>query len=182
MKWKTILFLLFCCAGLSRGGELLKISCERKYDLRAASTQDQQWITLVENGRSGNCFHIRCPADRKSILFHLWTHPCVRVESTSDDVRVSLWVKGKGNGTFGFLSYSDVSILYPPGTNRKFAVDTGGQWEKLEMLYVPKAGSDYANLIVKVMPCITIAASSDLYIDDLELELVSPSIQISIEE
>lgn len=183
MKWNAILVLLFFCANLSRAGDLLRIPCERKTDLRASTTLDQAWITLVENGRSGNCFQIRCPADRKSILFHPWTQPRVRVESASDKVRISLWVKGKGSGTFGFLTYTDVpAIFYPAGTSRKFAVDTGGQWEKLEMLYTPKAGSDYTNLISLVMPCISIASSSDLYIDDFELELISPPTRISIED
>ncbi|MFA6928875.1 MAG: hypothetical protein WCT05_01005 [Lentisphaeria bacterium] len=183
MKWNTIVVLLLFCVNLSRAGELLRISCERKTDLRASSTQDQPFISLVENGCSGNCFQIRCPADRKSILFHLWTQPRIRVESASDKVRISIWVKGKGSGTFGFLSYTDVpAIFYPAGTSRTFSVDTGGQWEKLEMLYTPKAGSDYANQIFLVMPCMSIVASSDLHIDDFELELVSPPTRIIIED
>ncbi len=181
MKWNTILGVFFFVQTCP--GELLRIPCERKTDLRASSTQDQQCISLIENGRSGNCFHIRCPAERKSILFHPWTQPRIRVESASDEVRISIWVKGKGSGTFGFLSYTDLpAIFYPAGTSRTFSVDTSGQWQKLEMFFTPKAGSDYANQISLVMPYISIVASSDLHIDDFELELISPPTRIIIED
>ena len=184
MNWKSIFATRFLCLSLSQAGELLLIPCERKHDLRASTTETQQWISLVENGRGGGkCFHVRCPADRKSVLFHPWTHPQVRVGSASDEVRVSIWVKGKGGGNLGFLSYTAASaIFYPGGTSRKFAVDTAGQWERLEMRYIPKAGSDYANRVHQIMPFISIVSSSDLHIDDFELELISPPTRITIED
>ncbi len=160
------------------------IQCETKVDMRSAFTRDQEYITLSENGRSGKCFKITCPADRKGgILFHPWTQPMIKVESASAPVKVTVWVKGKGRGSFGFLSYTrDKKIFYPPKTNTKFEADSSDKWMKLELSYTPEAGKEYANKVGFIMPYISIEAGSEILFDDLETELTPPKNEIKIEE
>lgn len=159
------------------------IKCENKLDMRSASPEDQESIVLSENGRNGKCFKITCPAGRKSILFHPWTQPMLKVESASAPVKVTLWVKGKGSGSFGFLSYSkDKKIFYPPKTNLKFDVASPDKWEKLEMTYTPEADKEYAASIGFIMPYISINSGAEILFDDLETEVTSPKTGIQVEE
>ena len=177
----VILPAIFAVASLQAATQTIK--CETRLDMRSASPEDQESIVLSENGRSGKCFKITCPAGRKSILFHPWTQPMLKVESASAPVKVTLWVKGKGSGSFGFLSYSkDKKIFYPPKTNLKFDVASPDKWEKLEMTYTPEAGKEYANKIGFIIPYISLNSGSEIFFDDMETDISSPAAEIKIEE
>lgn len=160
------------------------IDFENTFDFRAAGTvyQKPEYISMVSGGHRGKCFRLFCPADVKSIRFHNWTRPQIKVASSSAPVKFSIYMKGKGSIDYGFIVYDGKRRpIYPAGTSRKAALNSD-KWQKYEFTYTPVAGKLYANSAGYIMPYLSVAGGSEIFIDDITVEFADPVSSIKIEE
>lgn len=182
---KRSLLLLLALGGIfSLSAEENKVlgqylPCERKYEMRTGVPKFMDHIKLVPGGVTGKCFHLTLPAGAKSLYFHPWTEPRVKVPFTSSPVRVSCDVKGKGKIRIGFTSWDkNGKIFYPPNTGKTFSLTP--QWKNIQFTYTPKAGSAYANRTFWIHLSVTLLKDSEAYTDNFRIEFlnVKPSIKI----
>ena len=177
---KIATFALAATVGILIAAPAQSITGKSKYEMIVNSNKENllQWVE--EGGRSGQCFKLSLPADSKNnITFH--SRNQIKVESSSDKVKVTMWMKGKGSGFFGFLCYKlDKKIFYPK-TMSKFSLDSA-KWKKLEFEYTPVPGSLYANNIGFALPAISLAPGSEIFVDDITLEFIGQNKNIQIEE
>ena len=160
------------------------IDFESRHDFRCTNPkyQKEEFINLFPGGFKGKCFRLFCPKEMKSLSFHNWTHPRVKVPSSSAGVKFSIYLKGKGTVSYGFFCYDiNKKNIYPPGTFRKAAIDSK-EWKKYTFTFTPEAGKLYANKAAYLLPYLTITSESLIFMDEIQVEFEDAASSIKIEE
>lgn len=190
MKKFTKLALLAAFAGFSAilsAAPAQHIDFESKHDFRFAGVNYQKdaYIAMVPGGVKGKCFRLACPKDKKSLSFHNWTRPQIKLKSSSTPIKFSIYMKGKGTVSYGFISYAAKNgkryCIYPPGTTKKVTINSD-KWQKYEFTYTPVAGKLFANQAAYIMPYLSVYSDSVIYIDELMVEFIDPTSNIQIED
>ena len=186
---KPLLLVVFGMAAVSSicPAQEMVTNCDSNFQVRCTSMAFRDHIRFAKGqGRSGSAFRIFCPLDqgkRKPVSSGFQTHVQLKIESTSKPVRSRVYLKGKGKGSFGLLTYDlKRRIFYPVGVMKSFKVDSPDGWTCLEQTYTPKAGTPYANRACFLLPYISLSPGSEFLLDDWEVKFIDTDKDIVIED
>lgn len=153
----------------------LEIKGESKYEWRTADPKDQEFILWEDGGVSGRCFRMTCPAEREYLLCHTWSQPQIPVASPQDRVKMTIFLKGKGSGKFGFLARNENhGGLSISETMEDFEVNSPDKWVKREFVFYPEVGPGYQEKCRFLLPVVRLQSGGNIQMDDFTFEFVSP--------
>lgn len=180
MKKSVILFCLVFPAAFSLFSQMKETPLEHYYamenksDFRATFLRDFKYVEYVNCGVTGQCLHVKVPADHphKGFAVHTGKRQYAFFPGV---VTISAKFKGKGRCTLGFILYNRMYRIYwitkaPFASSKGMVIDSPNAWVEKKFTFKPAMGD--VKEITGFLPYSVVSAGSDVYIDDVRTRII----------
>lgn len=110
-------------------------------------------------------FHVVTPAG-KSTAYYMQAGVPVKV---GEYLEISADVKGKGSITFSYYTYTDKDGFLSGVKAESKTINLTGNWKEIK--FKLKINPSTQGVVSRIRPCFTVAPGSEVWIEDLELEI-----------